>query len=451
MTWPDDISHDLPARRDDEPATLRHDIVDELADHLQCALNREVHFTSDEATAKQNVLERFGNPARVAYRLWFDAMKEKIMTQRMTMTAVIVLVAVCLFMGAMAWQIAQQNRETSLALLNQSRDMNTALLDKLAALAALKSEAKSMDWNPAKLRLVRGNENGPPAKGFKASLSSSSPPGPGKMPQVDRLSDENGMVDFGLVKYGDYSLMIWSSQEEWYSRGVTVEPGHEFSQTIVCPEVLKEGNVSFQINWPDDLKSAKLWLALTIIPVPRELAHWSNHAVKQIVVPNEGTELYAMTQAAAWNNIRASGGTTSGWNSMAVTQPVTLPARTWQLSRIVVLEGPRDGSAAQQYLSGVARPPAGFNFRVEPGAGSSSNAGFFGTSSGGFARPQVLGLDVERNERSLPVEPAGEPADVEGPKLEIKAGETTTWTIDIPAELANYLRDKLKDGTITPN
>ena len=39
----DVISAELPGPRDDEPASLRQDIVDELRDHLQCAFHRELH------------------------------------------------------------------------------------------------------------------------------------------------------------------------------------------------------------------------------------------------------------------------------------------------------------------------------------------------------------------------------------------------------------------------
>ena len=84
---PDELANELPAPRDDEPASLRQDIVDELADHLQCARGRERNRTGDDATAEKNVLERFGNPAKVAYRLWFDGMKERIMGQRITLVA----------------------------------------------------------------------------------------------------------------------------------------------------------------------------------------------------------------------------------------------------------------------------------------------------------------------------------------------------------------------------
>ncbi|MGQ0637183.1 MAG: HAAS signaling domain-containing protein, partial [Planctomycetaceae bacterium] len=80
MPWPPDIAGQLPASRDDEPANLRQDIADELADHLHSALGRELHATRDETKAKENVLERFGNPATIALKLWSDAMWEKIMS-----------------------------------------------------------------------------------------------------------------------------------------------------------------------------------------------------------------------------------------------------------------------------------------------------------------------------------------------------------------------------------
>ena len=42
MDFHDTLSADLPPPRDDEPAGLRQDILDELADHLACAYNREL-------------------------------------------------------------------------------------------------------------------------------------------------------------------------------------------------------------------------------------------------------------------------------------------------------------------------------------------------------------------------------------------------------------------------
>ena len=38
---PEEIAADLPPPRSDEPTSLRQDIIDELADHLTCSVQRE--------------------------------------------------------------------------------------------------------------------------------------------------------------------------------------------------------------------------------------------------------------------------------------------------------------------------------------------------------------------------------------------------------------------------
>lgn len=82
MIPPHDVVADLPAPMDDEPPSVRQDIADELADHLACAYRRELLKTADERTAQQRVLDRFGNPQRIAYQLWFQALWGRIMLNR---------------------------------------------------------------------------------------------------------------------------------------------------------------------------------------------------------------------------------------------------------------------------------------------------------------------------------------------------------------------------------
>ncbi|MDP1796872.1 MAG: hypothetical protein Q8K78_05300, partial [Planctomycetaceae bacterium] len=78
----DDVLAGLPAPLDDEPPSVRQDIADELADHLACAYRRELLKTADEPTAQQRVLDRFGDPRRIAYQLWFQALWGRIMLNR---------------------------------------------------------------------------------------------------------------------------------------------------------------------------------------------------------------------------------------------------------------------------------------------------------------------------------------------------------------------------------
>lgn len=84
MLPPDDVIADLPSPFEDEPPSVRQDIADELADHLACAYRRELLKTADEETAQQRVLDRFGNPRRIAYQLWFQALWGRIMLNRFT-------------------------------------------------------------------------------------------------------------------------------------------------------------------------------------------------------------------------------------------------------------------------------------------------------------------------------------------------------------------------------
>ena len=73
--------------RDGEPAGLRRDIVDELGDHLAALYTRELLRGVDASSARQRVLQRFGDPAAVARRLWLDAMKRKIMASTVSLFA----------------------------------------------------------------------------------------------------------------------------------------------------------------------------------------------------------------------------------------------------------------------------------------------------------------------------------------------------------------------------
>ena len=125
MDFRDRLSAELPAPRDDEPGGLRDDILDELADHLACAYQRELLRGADVATARQRVLERFGDPAAVARRLWLDAMKGKIMAQRILVVCCIVLTVISLSLAFMMWSQAV-NAQRLVAVEADTRTLDSA-------------------------------------------------------------------------------------------------------------------------------------------------------------------------------------------------------------------------------------------------------------------------------------------------------------------------------------
>jgi len=137
----DDLTAELPAPRDDEPAGLRADIVDELADHLQCAMRREELRGSESfpvmvghgdkprgSEAFERVLARFGDPATVARKLWWDAMWERIMAQRILTGLTLLAVAACCAMAFLMWQMLTQMQGMQRDLLAESQAQNARLL-----------------------------------------------------------------------------------------------------------------------------------------------------------------------------------------------------------------------------------------------------------------------------------------------------------------------------------
>jgi hypothetical protein len=175
----------LPEPRDDEPASLRQDILDELADHLACAYRRELLRGADPALAPQRVLERFGDPAAMARRLWFDAMRDKIMAQRMLIATCMVVMAACITAVGVSWHWMNQdqslraraaaeaieaNRRMSEALA-QSQAANQEMLKQMRDMSQAVLHPVSPEWNPVIFKLTEEAADGPPAAGFLLTLT----------------------------------------------------------------------------------------------------------------------------------------------------------------------------------------------------------------------------------------------------------------------------------------
>jgi hypothetical protein len=337
----DPITADLPAPRDDEPTSLRQDIVDELRDHLECALVRELHnphsrgcISADQTThdaARHRVLTRFGNPASIARRLWWDALQEKIMSQRLMLAASVAMAVACCAMFVLIKrsvdaqqaffnqqqqntqalllqfkedadraarerqdqfeqllaQSQQSSRELatqaahSAALAQQSLDESRAAQAKLTErIAAIETEPEApSDWNPVELTFVQGTENGPPAAGFAGYLRMTTPET--GIPPVDATSDEKGILRFERVRYGIYELQLSAPWKEYYGRTISIQPGESYAATIVCPPAAPEPlELAVSVNWPEDLARRPIWMSLSSEPPYREFGgvKWTTRA-----------------------------------------------------------------------------------------------------------------------------------------------------------------------------
>jgi hypothetical protein len=190
MRWADDTDEAFPPRHPREPGGLRQDILDEIADHLECAAEREAECGGENDTedaAWRRVLERFGNPDAIARKLWWDEMRETVMREWIqTGVVVVVAIVVVVFMTLVM------------------RQMNTA---NQAVLEALKSNATAV--NPLvtlKVKVTRGTEDGPPAEGVSVSVSGAAF---GEyQANFGGTTDALGKAEFGPVQPGQYQFTL---------------------------------------------------------------------------------------------------------------------------------------------------------------------------------------------------------------------------------------------------
>ncbi len=241
MDLRDTLSAELPAPRDDEPGGLRRDILDELADHLACSYNRELLRGAKPTEARLRALERFGNPAAVARRLWFDAMRGKIMAQRVLIATCLIAMVACFGIVGLVWsqsnrsaaQAAEANRRLA-ELLGETQATNQEMLRQLRAMAKPTQPARSADWIPVKFELTMEKPDGPPAVGYEVILGRGHG-GTMKAESIHRCSDANGLADFGVVQPGDWEFTIRAGP--WHATGgLNAIPGTSIIKEIVCPK-----------------------------------------------------------------------------------------------------------------------------------------------------------------------------------------------------------------------
>ena len=261
-----ELSARLPPSRDDEPPSLRQDILDELADHLACAKHREMLTTNDEAKAEQRVLDKFGDPREVARKLWFQAMWSRIMSQRWLLSGTGVLVAICLCLtGTVLWQMQHQRA----AMAEQQR----LIAETLAQMARL-SEAKANESpqpppaptpSSIKVKLAFDKPDSPPAVGFLVSL---------KRLGVDNqfgpevLSDDQGMVDFGYFEPAKYAIVVsTNSRDRKLETQFTLPLSTAHIEQVTCPASVP---ISWAVDLPEDLEKQNVQALLKCNRVPED-------------------------------------------------------------------------------------------------------------------------------------------------------------------------------------
>lgn len=288
MEWPEDLAGALPAPRSDEPPDLRRRILAEVRDHLDTAFQRELLRTPDAPQARRNVLAQFGDPLRLARKLWFDAMWEKIMLQRGMLVALVAMVLVSLGSMGLTWFMVVQAGQVNQAILEQSRAMNETMLARLESLGEKPGQAgaESADWNPLKFRVSWDKPDGAPAAGVRIAVQGNAYGQGSTGSELERTTGPDGIADFGLVKPGQYLVNAQTPSGETiadmtsFAMGmlqmsgqlITLLPGQTQPQEIVCPSQPPQTEISLAVDWPEKLQGQPLWLVCEFTQQPREIA-----------------------------------------------------------------------------------------------------------------------------------------------------------------------------------
>lgn len=347
--WGEDLAGELPPLRDDEPPTLRQDILDELSDHLTCALHRELLGGHDESGARRRVLERFGNVRRLARQLWWAAMKEKIMAQRILLIVMVLVAAACLGACGMTWRALEQSRASTAAFLKQqnaqftqllesSRTQQAALLKQMTEQLARQDRlgqvpaVRSPEWNPLAVKLLTDAAAPEPVSRALVKLSGRAFQDAEDVTLVE-TTDSDGAADFGMVRPGRYYVNVEHPWGESLSQPITVRPGTAPVLEIVCPaEPRRRTSVSLQLE-PGRLAAHRLAVLAQLQTVPRVARSAGGKEDRWSL--NEQFVAVFGTNGIVWCGDRITANT-----------PMRFP------SRDVVLHDPRDVQSGRIEVSG---------------------------------------------------------------------------------------------------
>jgi hypothetical protein len=277
------LSAKLPPTRQDEPAQLRQDILDELSDHLICACNREILRGVESSAAHRRVLERFGDPAALARRLWLDAMRGKIMTQRVVIGTCVLVTAASLALVGIVWQQARRMVAIEVA---EARAREMQVLEQLRAMSEAIKHPRSPDWNPLRLKLTEEAPDGPPVAGATIVLTRlfENPP-----KTIQKQSDASGLADFGSIQPGDYTFYIYRNCEDrsMQSQGsLNVQPGSDVTKSIICPNGSPQhAQVHLRWQWPSDLEKEPLCLYAAFSLYTRSLGPGNDWNINRLSNP----------------------------------------------------------------------------------------------------------------------------------------------------------------------
>lgn len=399
MDWPEIIIEGFPGPRDGEPPDLRGDITDELNDHLACAMQRELRRTDDPAVAEHAVLDRFGDPNRIARRLWWDAMKEQIMKDRIMIGMMILTLVICAVVGFFAWRMMQQGQQ-----------VNQAILAKLETLGRPVVQPElAPDLSKVTFRCFEENGQDKAAADLEIALKGYAF-GDAKDDEIRQTTDAQGRTTFGPIQPGRY--VWWMDLPGCYRelRSLTLYAGRIDEQIVNIPSSEMQADIALKADWPDDFKEKKVVLYASFMGEPYKLG---------------GTSW----RPSPWNATLAPDGTLqTGFKLVSVGWPPELPATSPFVPREPLGE-------TRLALFAPEDRPVGSEVRLRHRAMSyrlTSLSVMVGASHP--KQPSLRWVECARLATNR---------ETEDPVFEARYGKDNTWTIDLPEELVKQVRENL--------
>lgn len=241
MTLPhEDLAADLPPPREDEPAGLRQDILDELRDHLECSIHRErCRGVVSDQQAWSRVLDRFGNPTKLAAQLYFQRMWRRVMKERIYLVTIGVITLLLLATIGMLWTVMDRQRtmlEQMRAEMAQERQTQATaqqnLIDLMGTLSAGKAYGTLVVTTDRPVNYV--------------ALAGGSL----KEPIQFAHPDTSAGVDFGELLPGVYTL--YAHADNWgLEQKVAIRSGVNRREEIPVPEPVETTTLELITNLPD--------------------------------------------------------------------------------------------------------------------------------------------------------------------------------------------------------
>lgn len=265
MDWHEAVADGLPT--DPSPGTpeLRNDILDELSDHLACAFQREMRRTDDETTAREAVIERFGDPRSIARQLWWDAVKERVMRDRILLVSVACAMLASIGASVVVYQAMVQGREANEAMMSKMLELST----KQGGTGIVEG------WSHLNLSVLYDRPGRPPAENVHVTVT-------GKLfnnsdDSLGSKTDSNGAARFGPIRPGVVKVKVTTDAYSMNGeKQYVLYPGTSRDVTIMCPEAeLRTGKVRAAFEWPGEISGDDVLLQLELDDSYREVDGWN--------------------------------------------------------------------------------------------------------------------------------------------------------------------------------